>query len=255
MANHVIDLTGKRFGRLVVIRPSARDKYGSVVWECKCDCGMICHKRGALLRKGSTKSCGCLAREISSSVHRSHGDTGTKLYKMWRGMHDRCKSGKGSHFKNYKNRGITVCTEWEKDYSAFKKWAINNGYTEGLTIDRIDNNKGYSPDNCRLVNNIVQANNKRTNKLIEYDGEIHTIAEWERKIGWLSGTLRDRLRHGWDVERAMTQPKKGETTWASHSEIKVKRESANLRPCSGNTALQRPGAPPNIAGRPGTLQT
>ena len=208
MANHVIDLTGKRFGRLVVIRPSARDKYGSVVWECKCDCGMICHKRGALLRKGSTKSCGCLAREISSSVHRSHGDTGTKLYKMWRGMHDRCKSGKGSHFKNYKNRGITVCTEWEKDYSAFKKWAINNGYTEGLTIDRIDNNKGYSPDNCRLVNNIVQANNKRTNKLIEYDGEIHTIAEWERKIGWLSRTLRDRLRHGWDVERAMTQPKK-----------------------------------------------
>ena len=169
----VNDLTGQRFGRLVVIE-ATRERYGrNIIWRCKCDCGNIAFVRGGSLLSGRTKSCGCFHKEqsaingkISSSVHAGKN---TRLYNVWNSMKQRCFDTATPGYKNYGARGITVCDEWRKNFAAFRDWAIANGYDENAqrgscTLDRIDNDKGYSPDNCRWVDMKVQSNNRRSNK-------------------------------------------------------------------------------------------
>jgi len=132
-----------------------------------------------------------------------HGQCKTRLYNIWGNMIWRCENPKASIYYLYGGRGITVCEEWRKDFKTFWIWANNNGYSDELSLDRIDNDKGYSPDNCRWATQIEQSNNKRTNQRITINGETHTIAEWARIAGILKTTLRERIQRGWTGERLL----------------------------------------------------
>lgn len=205
----LIDLTGQRFGRLVVIKRNGSDGNRNATWDCCCDCGNKTVVSGSELRRGRTKSCGCLVKELTSQINYKHGEAKTRLYYIWQGMKERTQAQNSKHYKNYGGRGITVCDEWQNDFVAFETWALSNGYSDDLTIDRKDNNKGYSPHNCRWVNREVQGNNRRDNYLITHNKQTNTLSEWARIIGINKTTLINRINvYGWPIEKALTTPVK-----------------------------------------------
>ena len=203
----LIDLTGQRFGRLVVVEMAERKK-GKTYWRCRCDCGEIKDVRGACLRKGRAKSCGCSLYGNTHSL--KHGYFGSRLYNIWCGIVQRCTNPKQANYKLYGGRGIKVCEEWRKDFKAFHDWAVANGYTDDLTIDRIDVNGNYCPENCRWATKKEQSNNTRTNRLITYKDETHTLQEWADFLGASKGAIYRRLKRGWSVEKALTTPIKNQ---------------------------------------------
>lgn len=133
-----------------------------------------------------------------------HGQRHTRLYNIWRTMKQRCSNHNCINYHNYGGKGIKVCEQWANDFNSFYKWAMANGYENGLTIDRIDTKGNYEPTNCRWATNKVQQNNKSTNRLIEYNGTSHTLSEWADITGIGVGTIWSRLKNGWDVESALT---------------------------------------------------
>lgn len=197
-----IDLTGQRFGRLCVIADAGRDGRGERLWRCKCDCGNEMIALSSNLRTKHTTSCGCYRLENVKVINKTHGLAGTKIYNVWCAMKRRCTLKNCGDFSNYGGRGIKVCDEWANDFNEFCIWAMRNGYSDGMTIDRIDTNGDYEPSNCRWVTLTEQANNKRNNHLIAYNGETHTMKEWSRILGINYYTLNNRLRNGWSIERA-----------------------------------------------------
>lgn len=177
-----------------------------MAWECLCDCGNIATVAGYDLRSGNTKSCGCYARDMSTQSNLKHGSYGSALYKTYYNMKNRCYNPRYYLFQHYGGKGVTVCDEWLGDdgFSAFAAWANANGYKRGLSIDRIDNSKGYCPDNCRWSNMVTQQNNRTNNRLITVNGETHTMAEWARISGMHYCTIQKRLASGWSNEDAVT---------------------------------------------------
>lgn len=185
-----IDLTGQRFGRLVVISYEGHDKHKNALWKCKCDCGNEKIISSPCLRDGTTSSCGCLHREQLLKRITKHGGCSTRLYRIWALMITRTTNKNNPAWKYYGARGIKVCKEW-KDFAGFSFWAKNNGYSDNLTIDRIDNNKGYEPSNCRWVTMSVQNNNRRSCVLYTYNGETHNLKQWETLLKLRKGKLYD----------------------------------------------------------------
>ncbi len=196
-----IDLSGRRFGRLVVIEKLGPDKHGDIKWACKCDCGNETVVLGGNLRRNHTTSCGCVYKEVIST----HGGSNTRLYHIWTLMKRRCYSPTDNRYERYGGWGITVCKEWRDSFAHFRNWAMENGYQEKLTIDRKDGNGNYTPENCRWATPKEQQNNLSTNRLITYQGETLTIPQWAEKIGVHTGTLRTRLRRNWSIERALNR--------------------------------------------------
>ena len=154
-----VDLTGKKFGRWTAISYAGGGK-----WNCVCNCGTEKIVEGTHLKSGASKSCGCYNHEALIKRNTTHGDNKTPLHYLWLDINKRCSNPNFKQFKDYGGRGITVCDEWRHNFVAFRDWAVENGYSKGLTIDRIDNDKGYSPENCRFVDYYVQQNNKRSNR-------------------------------------------------------------------------------------------
>ena len=203
--NTLIDLTGARFGKLTVIE-QAESKNGKTRWACLCDCGVTTCVRSSHLRNGRAKSCGCSAFGNDNST--KHGMYGTRIYTSWCQMKARCLNPKATNYKNYGARGITVYKEWVDNFAAFRDWAVTHGYADNLTLDRVDVNGNYCPENCRWATPKEQGNNRRDNKLLTYKGETRTQQEWAELKGLTKGTLYGRLRRGWTVERALDTPTK-----------------------------------------------
>ena len=192
----LIDLKGKKFNRLTVLEYIGKSK-----WLCKCDCGNLTTVIAPKLKSGHTKSCGCYnkekvserMKEIAKQNFTKHHKCSHNLYIRWQAMKRRCET------EHYKKKGITICEQWESNFENFYNWAINNGYKKELSLDRINNNDGYYPNNCRWTNRITQANNTSRNIYLEYNNEIHTISEWS-KISKLSyQTIIGRLKRGWKI--------------------------------------------------------
>lgn len=161
----LIDLTGQRFGRLVVIERIGLNKNKKATWLCRCDCGNEIVAISNSLRTGNTTSCGCAQRDIAREMHQTHNcSRQTRLYRIWIAMKQRCYYHRSNHYKDYGGRGITICDEWLHDFVAFRDWAMSHGYADDLSIDRIDNDKGYNPDNCRWATMKEQRHNRRDSK-------------------------------------------------------------------------------------------
>lgn len=201
------NLRGKRFGRWTVL-----DYVGNGKWECVCDCGTKKIHHTHTLIVGKSLSCGCLHREIMSKTAKTHGLTKSRLYSVWRDIKCRCFDINDRGFKNYGGRGITMCNEWANNFMAFHDWAFANGYDESApqgkcTIDRIDTNGNYCPENCRWVDMKVQRNNTRFNTSLEYNGKIMTLSQWSKELGISKSTICYRLyQMGWDAEKTLATP-------------------------------------------------
>lgn len=198
---------GQRYGRLTVSGVPFRLSGTKQHAVCLCDCGSYTIASTCCLRKGSVSSCGCRRKESNSARMSSHGESKTKLYRVWAGINSRCRNPNRRTFKNYGGRGIAVCDEWRR-FEAFRNWSIAAGYREGLSIDRIENDKGYEPSNCRWVTQLEQCNNMRKNRHLIAFGEKKTIAEWSRDPRCLVPpyTFCYRIRNNWDVETALACP-------------------------------------------------
>jgi hypothetical protein len=205
-----VDLIGQKFGRLTVIERTGSDKNG-VKWRCKCSCGNYIEVHGTGLRKHKSSSCGCYKKEVNSKfchdTFTKHGETNTPLYGVWQSLKQRCLNPKNKAYKNYGSRKITVFPEWKNDFLSFKKWAEQNGYQSGLTIERIDNNGNYEPSNCTWIPLKEQATNRRSSHFVTFKGETHTITEWSEIIGINRRTLSGRINTlHWSIEKALTTP-------------------------------------------------
>lgn len=189
---------GEKYGRLTVLD----NTQGCYKILCKCDCGVIKTYQSGNLKSGATRSCGCL-KNLGNNL--KHGDRHTRLYKIWKAMRERCNTKSCSAYKNYGARGIKVCSEWN-DYLTFKEWALSSGYTDELTIDRINVNDNYEPSNCRWATYKNQANNTRHNHFVTFNNETKTISEWADILGVKPHLILNRIRRGWSVEDALFLP-------------------------------------------------
>lgn len=191
----IVDLTDKTFGRLTVIRKEGSDNNRKALWLCECSCGNTIIVNTERLHNGKTQSCGCYKADILRSRLTTHGMSNSKLYNVWHTMIQRCENPKDKQFKNYGERGIAVCKEWH-DSELFMDWALNNGYEEGLTIDRINVNEGYSPSNCRWITQKEQNNNTRRNIIINYNNKTQTLSQWCDELEFKYSLAYNRFKKG-----------------------------------------------------------
>lgn len=213
----MVDITGQRYGLLTALyRSDKKTKGGTYYWHFKCDCGNECVKNLNHVRSGLTKSCGCLQSK--------HNGTGTRLFRIWCLMRSRCRK---SYYKYWCGKGIKVCEEWN-DYLCFRDWALANGYRDDLTIDRVDSDKDYCPENCRWATYKEQAHNISSNHYITMNGETHLVDEWCSilKIVSASSVYRRVREYGWDFEKALTTPSLKYSDYSNKKMMETKRKEA-----------------------------
>jgi hypothetical protein len=188
------DLTGQKINRWTILEKTF--KKGNIqYYKCRCDCGTLRDVGGSYIRRGKSLSCGCYQIEISKAINTTHGKHGTLLYRRWGGIKNRCFNKKDKDYKNYGGRGIVMCNEW-LNFETFEKWAIENGFKKELSIDRIDNEDGYNPNNCRWANSKTQANNNRNNHRVKINGKKYTITECAKIANISPTSILRRLKKG-----------------------------------------------------------
>lgn len=188
------DLTGKRFGRLV-----ATKYLGNSRWECQCDCGKKTNVAAKDIKNSHTRSCGCLFLDTI----RKHNLANSRLYTIREGMITRCYKKSSPSYENYGGRGITICDEWRKDFMSFYNWAMDNGYEDNLTIERIDVNGNYEPSNCKWITNSEQSRNKRSTVYFTYNGETKIVSDWIKELGIPKTTFRRRIQQNRPIEEIL----------------------------------------------------
>jgi hypothetical protein len=224
-----VDLTNQRYGRIVVISYYGY-KNGRTAWNCECDCGNKFVTMGHSLRTGKTTSCGCYRHEREIEANIKHGLKDHPLYKIHSRMKGRCYNKNNQRYKTYGARGIKVCDEWlgENGVVNFYNWAIQNGYKEeklpsGInkySIDRINNDGNYEPNNCRFTTNIIQARNRTNNRKIKLNNKIQTLIEWCEEFDLDYSLVNKRINNGWEIEKALFKPK-GRTKYYNYNNQKL----------------------------------
>lgn len=199
-------MTGQRFGKLTVLYRGENTSSGQTRWVCRCDCGNITNTVAYSLTHGLIVSCGCYQREITINRNRKHNMSNTRIYRIYREMLRRCYDSKRPTYKDYGGRGIIVCDEWKNDFMSFYKWAIKNGYTDNLTIERIDVNGNYCPENCTWIIKEDQSKNRRMSHKITINGETYCIAEWAKIMNIKPRLIMVRLNRGWTEYDAVMTP-------------------------------------------------
>ena len=206
------DLVNQRFGRLLVINKIGSNKYNNVIWLCKCDCGNCVEVTSNSLKSGKTRSCGCLKKDLATIRMTKHGfacRATIKTYNAWFNMIERCYNFEGINYHRYGARGIEVCDRWLDKEKGLANFMGDMGESPiNTSLDRIDNNGDYTPENCRWATYKEQGNNKETNRNITYNNITLNMKQWANTLGINYSTLRQRLRLGWSIERAFTTPVK-----------------------------------------------
>lgn len=200
-------LVGQKYGELTVLSRTedyiSPNGYVDVNYLCECACGKTLVIRASNLRSGKSRSCGCNRKTNPNRT--THGLSKTRIYTIWKSIKQRYEDKSSKNYSDYGGRGIIMCAEWSKNFMSFYDWSQKNGYDKSLSIDRIDNDLGYSPENCRWTNNFVQANNTRHNRMIVYEGQSHTMSEWSKITGIKYQKIKDRLNKcGWSIEKTLT---------------------------------------------------
>lgn len=208
-AHNSKDLTGQRFGRLVVLACAGKNRYNRLLWHCRCDCGRDTTVIGNHLRNGNTQSCGCLHRDTVIARITTHGMTHTRTYRLWRGMINRCMNPKADNYARYGGKGVTVCDEWRTDFQSFYDHVsvLPQFGKAGYSLDRINNEHGYEPGNVRWATASQQNRNKQASRLISWNGKSQCLADWATELNLPERILADRLgKLGWDAARAFSTP-------------------------------------------------
>lgn len=213
MGRKAKNLTGQRFGRITIIKRvedyiSPKGNHKSM-WLGRCDCGNETIVDPVKLKRSHTQSCGCLKNEKARERLTKHGMSRTRIHQEWLEIKQRCLNSNCKDYKDYGERGISICDRWRNSFEAFYEDVSNLPHfgEEGYTLNRIDNNGNYEPQNIEWANNIAQQNNKRNNHLITYNGKTQTIAQWARELNIPYSRLCQRInKSGWSIEKALTSP-------------------------------------------------
>ncbi len=226
------DLTGQKFGRLTVISRAGSTNAQKALWKCRCDCGNISFVATGSLESGRIQSCGCYGYEMRLKANTTHGGKRERLYRIWAGMKTRCYNKNAASYENYGARGISICDEWRESYENFRKWSLENGYADDLSIDRIDVNGNYEPSNCRWATRQEQSENTRANIFITINGEKKTLTEWSRIYNVPYKTVEHRFWYGCEMEHLFDPPKEPK-------KVECKGECHTLSEWSKITGIKR----------------
>ena len=242
MANE--EIIGKTFNRLTVLGVAGKDKRGATLFLCKCSCGQEATALAYQLRSGRKKSCGCLSRETAKERLTKHGESGSRLHKLWKGVRKRCYCKTCEQYKDYGARGIKMCEEWRDNFLAFKEFMLSIGYNETLptgvqTIEREDVNGDYEPSNCKLITKTEQNYNKRNNHFVTYRGETKTIVEFANEYGLDADIIFNRINnYGYTIEEAIEKPVR-KAPHKNAPKYTVRGESLTLREWAAKFGMTR----------------
>lgn len=233
------DLTGQTFGRLTVLEIAGNNKHRQTYWICQCSCGKQTKVLEYNLIQGKTKSCGCLIRESHYIKHNGKKEY-PRLYRIWKGMRQRCNNPSSAAYKDYGGRGISICEEWEEGFVNFRDWALANGYQDNLTIDRIDPDGNYCPENCHWITRKQQNDNKRDTIKFSHNGEFLTLSEWSKKYNINYQTLYDRIfGQKMSFEEAITKKPRKKHLLTYQGETKTLKEWSKITGISYDALFTR----------------
>ena len=196
-----IDIANQKFGRLTALSRVKGSK-----WKCKCECGNIVYVRTNSLIQNYTLSCGCYHKDKLKEINARHNLSNARIYHIWQNIKRRCYNQNYKYYSYYGKKGITMCDEWKSSFESFYEWSMSAGYSDKLTIDRINSNGNYEPNNCRLVTRKEQQNNISSNLNFTIDGKTKTLAQWCEIYNVPHERTRYRVKNGWDILSALTTP-------------------------------------------------